>query len=66
LNENLSDQEPKGNCEGNVMIEENQNPVSKAPSGHNKYSLFSFLRRFNVIINTNISIIIDALLRGYF
>jgi hypothetical protein len=36
VNENLSDQEPKGNSEGNVMIEENQNPVSKDPSGNNK------------------------------
>ena len=34
--ENPSDQEPKGNCEGNAPTEENQNPADKAPSGHNK------------------------------
>jgi hypothetical protein len=55
VHENLSYQEPKGNCEGNGMTEENQHPVSKAPSVTINSCLFSFLRRFIVIINTKIS-----------
>jgi hypothetical protein len=34
--ENPSDQEPKGNCEGNALTEENQILADKAPAGHNK------------------------------
>ena len=28
--------EPQGNCQGQALEEENQNPTGKAPRGHNK------------------------------
>lgn len=33
--ENPGGQEPKGNCQGNALEEENQNPTGHAPPGQN-------------------------------
>ncbi len=33
---NPGGQEPQGNCQGQALTEENQNPAGKAPPGQNK------------------------------
>jgi hypothetical protein len=34
--QNPGGQEPQGNCQGQALTEENQNPAGKAPPGQNK------------------------------